>query len=191
MRRLLVVAVVIGLVNAEARADAKPSARGKARAKVEATATARPEPLVISETTLAPATDYQAETYSGVPLDAPYAKERGLARGLVFMVFERQRRPTFRVGHDRINKIVRLVEATQPSVVMAKSTTGSTRVDVLDTKDGFVVVETATTNAGIFTTSDVYVFPRAALPAQRSAALDGMAPATRDRIRTALSLALR
>ena len=184
--------IAIAMADADARADAKANAHAKANANAHAKANAevKVEPLVISETSLAPRTDYQAETYSGVPLDAPYAKQRGLAKGLVYMVFEHQRRPAFRVGHERINKLVKLVEAAQASVVIAKSTM-TTRIDVLDTKDGIVVVETTTTNAGIFTSSDVYVFPREASPAQRHSSLESMAPTTRDRIRAALAIALR
>ena len=174
MRAWILAVVVIGMGLVEADAHAKPKA----------------DPLVISETILAPRTDYQAETYSGVPLDSAYAKERGLTKGLVSMVFERQRRPAFRVAHERIKKIVRLIEAAQASVVIAKSTM-TTRVDVLDTKDGLVVVETTTTNAGIFTSSDVYVFPGSASPAQRVSAIESMTPIMRERIRAALAIAAR
>ena len=54
-----------------------------------------------------------------------------------------------------------------------------------------MVVETTTTNAGIFTSSDVYVFPLGVSAVQRNAALDSVARATRERIRAALSIALR
>lgn len=193
MRLFSLVAVVVGtsLVASVALAEPKHGhAKPHAKTSAKSDPPPRADPLVVSATLLAPTTDYQAETYAGVPLDGAYAKERGLGKGLVYMVFERQRRPAFRVGHDRITKVVRFVEAAQVNVVLAKSTT-ATRVDVLDTKDGIVVIEMSTTNAGIFTTSDVYVFPSSATPTQRNSALDRMAPATRERIRAALAIALR
>lgn len=117
-----------------------------------------------------PTVDYQAEVYSGVPLDDPYAKERGIDKGLVKMVFEKQRRLAFRVPHERIKKRVRFTGEGPRD-----------HVDVLDTEDGFVVVETTTSNAGIFTSSDVYVFTKGATLEQR------LAMVTRERVRQAMS----
>jgi hypothetical protein len=62
------------------------------------------------------------------------------------------------------------------------------RVDVLDTTDGTVVVMTSTGNAGIFTVSDVYVFPKSTPEAELAFA--EKAPALyRERLKDALVLA--
>jgi hypothetical protein len=105
------------------------------------------------------------------------------------MVFEKQRRPAFRVSREKIRKVVRLVADDVAPVMVVKTTTASTprtKLDVLDTQDGIVVVETVTANAGIFTTSDVYVFPRGAAIDAR---LASVGPAARDRVKRAIALA--
>lgn len=117
-----------------------------------------------------PTVDYQAEIYSGVPLDDAYARERGVDKGLVRMVFEKQRKLAFRVAHERIKKRVRFTGEGPRD-----------HVDVIDTEDGFVVVETTTSNAGIFTSSDVYVFAKNTTMEQR------LALVTRERVRQAMA----
>lgn len=130
-----------------------------------------PAPSVsVLETIERPTVDYQAEVYSGVPLDDAYAKERGVDKGLVRMVFEKQRKLAFRVPHERIKKRVRFTGEAAGDFI-----------DVLDTGDGFVVVETTTSNAGIFTSSDVYVFAKDASLDQR------LAMVTRERVRQAMT----
>jgi hypothetical protein len=143
--------------------------------------------LSIVASTATPNADYEAEVYSGVPLDGAYARERGLGKGLVWMVFEKQRRAAFRVPHEKIRKLVRLVaDDVAPVMVVKTSPVARTKIDVLETQDGLVVVETVTANAGIFTTSDVYVFPRGAAVDAR---LASVAPAARERVRHAVALA--
>lgn len=124
----------------------------------------------VLETVEKPTVDYQAEVYSGVPLDDPYARERGVDKGLVKMVFEKQRKLAFRVAHERIKKRVRFTGEGPKD-----------HVDVIDTDDGFVVVETTTSNAGIFTSSDVYVFTKNTSLEQR------LAMVTRERVRQAMT----
>lgn len=123
----------------------------------------------VLETVERPAVDYQAEVYSGVPLEDPYARERGLDKGLVRMVFEKQRKLAFRIAHERIKKRVRFTGEGPRD-----------HVDVIDTEDGFVVVETTTSSAGIFTSSDVYVF------AKNTSAEQRLAMVTRERVRQAM-----
>ncbi len=145
--------------------------------------------LAIVESTSKPSADYEAEVYSGVPLDGAYAKERGVSKGLVWMVFEKQRRPAFRVPREKIRKVVRLVADDVAPVMVVRTTTASTprtKLDVLDTQDGLVVVETVNANAGIFTTSDVYVFPRGAAIDAR---LASVGPSARDRVKRAIAMA--
>ncbi len=143
--------------------------------------------LTVITTSLKPPADYEAEVYSGVPLDGSYARERGLGKGLVYLVFEKQRRATFRVPHEKIRKLVRFVaDDVAPVMVVKTAPVARTKIDVLDTQDGLVAVETVTANAGIFTTSDVYVFGRGASIDQRLAAVP---PATRERLRRAIALA--
>lgn len=150
--------------------------------------------LSIVETVERPKVDYQAEVYSGVPLEDRYARERGVDKGLVWMVFEKQRRAAFRVPHEKIRKRIRLaVSKPAPPVIVASlspapaAAAARDHVDVLDTDDGIVVVDTTTTNAGIFTTSDVYAFPKNASAEQRSAMLAAVPPLPRERVRQALA----
>lgn len=175
---------------------------GTAAAAPPKKAASRPAPVIVVapglavvETVERPKTDFQAEVYSGVPLEDPYARERGLDKGLVLLVFEKQRRAAFRVPHEKIRKRVRLAttQAAAPVIVAslrptAAVTAARDRVDVLDTDDGPVVVDTTTTNAGIFTTSDVYVFPKAATPEQRLAMLAPIPALPRERVRQALAV---
>jgi hypothetical protein len=190
MRRVMALALFVLLVPASSLADGPKKAPAPAPKVVVAV------PLVVVEATGKPRTDYEAETYSGVRLDDPYAQERGVGKGLVYMVFEKQRRAAFRVPHERIRKIVRFVADEVAPVMLVKTDTGAPpvarmKIDVLDTEDGAVAVETVTTNAGIFTTSDVYVFTKGSSLDQRVAAL-GAAPAvSRERLRRALAQAER
>jgi hypothetical protein len=140
--------------------------------------------------TTKPSADYEAETYSGVPLDGDYAKERGLSKGLVFMVFEKQRRATFRVSKDRIKKVVKMIaEDVAPVMLVKAAPTSRSKIDVVETEGGVFLVETVTANAGIFTTSDVYAFARGSTHADRVAALSRVPTATRRRLERALVLA--
>ncbi|MBX3201122.1 MAG: hypothetical protein KF894_23490, partial [Labilithrix sp.] len=159
-------------------------------APVVAVAASRADALSVVETVLSPRADYEAEVYAGVALDEPMAKARGLDRGLVTMAFEKDRRPAFRVGKDRIRRVVRLAagERGPVALVRAASATAVPRdhVDVLDTVDGVVLVDTVVESSGLFVTSDVYVFgPRATLD-QRIRALEAANPPARERLRQAL-----
>jgi hypothetical protein len=145
-----------------------------------------------------PRSDYEAEIYSGVPLDGDLAKERGLDRGMVFMVFEQARRPAFRRAQAKIRRVIRLAAEDRASALTVTGGPGTTKpaatrparehVDVLDTEDGIIVVDTTTHTAGMFTTSDVYVFPRGATLDQRVGLLQTL-PAPRPHIREALVVA--
>jgi len=127
--------------------------------------------LVVLETIDKPAIDYQAETYSGVPLDDPYAKARGVDKGLVLIVFEKQRKVAFRIPKEKMKKVVRYASPNGPH----------DHIDVVDTQDGLVVIDTTTSNAGIFTSSDVYVFPKGSTLDQR------LSMVTNPRVRLALT----
>ncbi len=174
-----------------------PPVTPKTKAPPVASVTARPsEALAVVESTGKPRVDYEAEVYAGIALDAPLAKERGLDRGLVRMVFEQERRPAFRVGRDRIRRVVRLVGAGRAAIAVVRNdTTASARpsdhIDVLDTERGVVLVDTLVERGGMFTTSDVYVFAERATLDQRIAALEAVPSPVRDRLREALVLAER
>jgi hypothetical protein len=145
--------------------------------------------LTVIESIGKPRIDYEAEAYAGVPLDTPLAKERGFDTGLVTMVFEHQRRPAFRVGKERIRRVVRLAAESRAVVTVVRTSTAARpkdHIDVLDTEDGVILVDTAVQNAGMFTTSDVYVFARNATLDQRVGALQGVPSPIRDRLREAL-----
>lgn len=198
MRAFSVVAVLVAsavLLDAGASAAAPRRAR-KAQPRPQRAPSAAPAPaprrtLVLVEAVDKVATDYQAEIYSGVGLDDPYAKDRGLEKGLVLMVFEKQRRAAFRVPHEKIKKLVRLVAEDGAPVMLVKAAASParTKIDVLETDTGWVAIETATTNGGIFTTSAVYVFPKNASLADRLAAVAAAPPVSRERLREALTRA--
>jgi hypothetical protein len=162
---------------------------------VEAAARAsRPSPLLVLESAK-PQVDYEAETYSAVPLDGDLAKGKGLAKGLVFMVFDHERRAAFRLGKERVRRVVRLT--SEDGVEVASLTKAGAlrhpreRWDVLDTEDGVVVVATTTTSSGLFTTSDVYAFPRGATLERRLAQIDALPIQARGRIRDVLTASER
>ncbi|MBN9166073.1 MAG: hypothetical protein BGO98_49030 [Myxococcales bacterium 68-20] len=172
-----------------------PPVTPKTKAPPVVSVTARPSgALAVVESTGKPRADYEAEIYAGIALDAPLAKERGLDRGLVRMVFEQERRPAFRVGRDRIRRVVRLAGPGHAAIAVVRSDTiASARprdhIDVLDTERGVVLVDTLVESAGMFTTSDVYVFAERATLDQRIAALEAVPSPARDRLREALVLA--
>jgi len=172
-----------------------PPVTPKTKAPPVVSVTARPSgALAVVESTGKPRADYEAEIYAGIALDAPLAKERGLDRGLVRMVFEQERRPAFRVGRDRIRRVVRLAGPGHAAIAVVRSDTiASARprdhIDVLDTERGVVLVDTLVESAGMFTTSDVYVFAERATLDQRIAALEAVPSPARDRLLEALVLA--
>jgi hypothetical protein len=194
MRASVVVAVIVASVVTLADAAssaAPPRGRAKAAPKAAPPSSAPASTLTVLETVERPKTDYQAEVYSGVALDEPYAKDRGLANGLVLMVFEKQRRPAFRVPREKIKKLVRLVAEDGAPVMLVKAVASParTKIDVLETDDGWIAVETVTTNGGIFTTSDVYAFAKGASLDQRFAALGSVPAIPRERLKRALAMA--
>jgi hypothetical protein len=202
--------VVIACLLLASPAIAAP--RGKARKKTAspaaavaaAAAAAAPAPgpsVVVLEIVERPKGDYEAEVYSGVPLDGRYARERGLDKGLVYLVLEGQRRASFRVPRERIRRVVRLAvrEAKEtialvrqaPLLAVSARPGAADRLDVVEAEDGTYVVETTTRSAGIFTTSDVYAFPKGASLEQKVAVLRRVAPGARERIARALAAAAR
>ncbi len=143
--------------------------------------------LTVIESSAKPRADYAATTYTSAPLDSAVAKERGLDKGLVQMVFEKQRRPAFRIEREHIRRLVRL--ASEQAIATASHgtpTTGIDHVDVLETDDGVVLVDTIVENAGKLVTSDVYVFPKTATLDQRIGAIESVAAPKRARLREAL-----
>lgn len=151
--------------------------------------------LTIVESTGRPRADYEAEVYSGVPLDGSIAKERGFDKGLVTMVFERQKKGAFRVGRDQIRRVVRLAPEERSIVVVTTSSAAAKarpkdHVDVLEMEEGIVIaVDTTVQSSGMFTTSDVYVFAKAATLDQRIARIESLhaaSAATKARLREAL-----
>lgn len=185
-----------------------PVAKGKAKKvlPVVATVTTDAPVLRVESTSARPLKDYEAEVQSGIPLDDPYAKERGLEKGLVRMFFERERRRTYRIHRDRIKSVARFVVVDAPKTESVKfvrvpqrhagaiDKAGAPvmvdRIDVLELTDGSTVaVETTHSNAGMFTSSEVYVFAKKSTLEQRLAAVDAAAPSSRGRLRQALLMA--
>ncbi len=176
---LLVLAMAAGATTAFGAGARKPPAVKKTQAVTPAPGAQRVPTLRVLERAETFSMDYQAEVYSGVPLSDPYARERGLERGLVWLAFTDERQLSFRVPKEKMKRLTRLVMDDEPHAppgfALAASRTlfpanfadpadtrsyPKDRVDVIDTSDGTVVVATTTSNAGIFTSSDVYLFPR-------------------------------
>jgi len=154
--------------------------------------------LSIVENTGKPRGDYEAEIYSGVPLDGAIAKERGFDKGLVTMMFEHQKRGAFRVGREHIRRVVRLAAAEERSLVVTTMGVGvgagrakpKDHVDVLELEEGSILaIDTSVQSSGMFTASDVYVFAKnATLDARIGAveALPAIPTTTKARLREAL-----
>ncbi|MDC0742828.1 hypothetical protein [Polyangium mundeleinium] len=93
---------------------------------------------------------YSAETASGVPLDSPYAREREADKGLVTVMPGEQRTREFLVPRERILSAleIRYDRGVHDEIDFLRLTGGDA-----------IVVHTYTTNAGIFTVSDVWPLP--------------------------------
>lgn len=201
----LVVALLGVCATSTAAGPKKPAAVKKTQSVTPAPA---PAPrLRVLDRAESFAMDYQAEVYSGVPLSDPYARERGLERGLVWLAFTDERQLSFRVPKEKMRRLTRLVldeePRTPPGFALAATRTPypvsfadpadtrsypKDRVDVIDTTDGTVLVATTTSNAGIFTSSDVYLFPKGKSEAEllKTAHISDVA---REHLRAALALA--
>jgi len=94
--------------------------------------------------------DYVAEAFSSVPLTDTYAAERRVDSGLVFLVFENIRQvEEYIIPHEDISAVVQI---RYDMDVYDKT-------DVVLTQENVIMVHTTTSNAGIFTRSDVYILP--------------------------------
>jgi len=93
---------------------------------------------------------YRAETACGLPLDDPYAIERGADKGLVFLEAQHGRRVRqYTVPGARIRAIVH-VEYDMAVL---------DRADLVFTdrpRENLILVHTTAENTGIFTSSDIY-----------------------------------
>jgi hypothetical protein len=106
--------------------------------------------LIVSCDPGQPATDYTAETASGVPLTDPYAVTRGVAEGLVSLMSRGGKRvKTYSIPRQSIRGVVR----------MKYDMDVLDRVDLVFTRRHLALIHTSTANAGIFTVSDVYELP--------------------------------
>jgi hypothetical protein len=200
---------LMGLLQSDAAAAPKKPAAKKASATIQATPPRHVTDLRVVSHAESFTTDYQADVYAGVPLSDPYARERGLEHGLVWMAFSNERQFAFRVPKEKMKSVVRMIvdddARTPPGYALANKAFvpvtlsdlagppsprayPKDRVDVLSTADGTIVVLTSTANAGIFTSSDVYVFPPGTHEAD--VALVAKAPAYhREHLKDALVLA--
>lgn len=94
--------------------------------------------------------DYAAEVFSGVSQTDTYAVDRGVNEGLVFLVFEHMRQvEEYVIPNEDISAVVQIRYDMDVY----------DRTDVVFMQDNVVMVHTTTSNAGIFTNSDVYVLP--------------------------------
>ena len=97
-----------------------------------------------------PFKDYVAETDSGVPLTDPYASERDADKGLVTLEGHGGKRlKSYTIDHRLIRGVVTL----------KYDMTVLDRTDLVFERHGLILVHTYTTNAGVFTVSDVFPLP--------------------------------
>jgi hypothetical protein len=96
------------------------------------------------------AADYAAETASGVPLTDPYAVQRGADKGLIRLMSQGGvRAKRYIIPHHLIRAIVRVqYDELIPD-----------RVDLVFTMTDLMLIYTWTSNAGVFTTRDIYQLP--------------------------------
>ena len=94
--------------------------------------------------------DYVTKVSSSIPLTDTYAIERGADEGLVFLVFEDMRRvEEYVISHEDISAVVQI----RYDMDVYNET------DIVFTQENVVMVHTSTSNAGIFTSSNVYILP--------------------------------
>lgn len=156
------------------------------KAAVRPVAQQRPaRALIVVEATEKPRADYEAEVYAGAPLDTALAKALGIDRGLVHMVAKNERRSGFRIARESIHRIVRLGVADASASPSAHAPRD--HIDVIETEDGVVMVETLAHAGGMFASSAVHTFPRGASLDQRVGALP--VSSARERLREALVVA--
>jgi hypothetical protein len=103
--------------------------------------------LVVSYEPGPPAANYEAEAGSDVPDTDPYAIERGANKGLIFLKAEGGRQvKRYSIAKGQIRAIVRV----KPDMTVLE------RADLVFTGESVVLIHTFTSNAGIFTSSDIY-----------------------------------
>lgn len=96
------------------------------------------------------ATDYTAETESGVKPNGKYATQRGANKGLISLMDQGGRKTkTFVVPHQQI---LALVQVKLDATILE-------RTDLVFTAKTLIAVHVSTANAGIFTASEVYPLP--------------------------------
>jgi hypothetical protein len=91
--------------------------------------------------------DYRAETASSLPPSDPYAVARGVDHGLVRLMFEDAR---------RVKQFVIPGRSIRSMVTVKLDQVLPDKVDILYLPSHVMVIHTSTSNAGIFTDSDVY-----------------------------------
>jgi hypothetical protein len=130
--------------------------------------------VAVSLRVQAPNGDYLAQTYSGVPLDSTYARERCADRGLVTLhcaahggESAARECPAGVLADDDAQADAQTVRAFRvPRDEIDVIATARYEMDVLDRTDVVfartrtVVVHTTSANAGIFVVSDVWELPR-------------------------------
>lgn len=96
------------------------------------------------------ASDYIAETNSGLEDTDKYVTERGLDKGLIFIPCPGERFKNYKIDSDTIYQIIK---ARYEMDVY-------NRTDFIFTSSKIFIVHTSASNAGIFTGSDIYSIPR-------------------------------
>lgn len=92
--------------------------------------------------------DYIVETDSGVPDTSKYARDREVDKGLITLTSTNKRVHSFKIDRKKILAVVTL----------KYDMTVYDKYDVVFAKDSIYFIHTFTTNAGIFTCSDVAIF---------------------------------
>lgn len=93
--------------------------------------------------------DYIAETNSGVSDTSQYAKDRNIDKGLIYFPCKEKRQTDFSIPKE---KIINVIHIKHDITVYDKT-------DYVFTQDTVYETHTTTSNAGIFTTSDITPIP--------------------------------
>lgn len=106
--------------------------------------------LIVSYDPLSVLQDYKVEASSSVSESDSYSTERGVDNGLIFLVNEDMRKVEEYIITNE--DLAAIIQVKYDMDVFDKT-------DIILTAENVVMVHTLTTNAGMFTRSDIYVLP--------------------------------
>lgn len=187
-------------VTAKTKAPPRGAGEGSAGASGKVR---RPESalVLVSNTIGRPRADYKADVLAIGAASDDVAATPGHLVTVTTLPFSdkdattslRQRKAAYKIDRDRIRRVTRFVDADLTSERGRRLVPTRNHIDVIETIDSFVLVETRAHASGpaasrATVTSDVFTFPRSSTLEERVAMLDKAAPdaQTRERLAEAL-----